>query len=157
MIEQLQDYLTFKNIYLYTNFLVIPFWLMIILIPTSRITKILVNSIILPLIFSTTYIFIIYKMIILDESLMQIFQLYLNLDNLYILFSTEGFLLVFWLHFISINLFLGSWISSDGVKYSMPRSLVGVSLIFVYYMGPVGLVLHWFLRIFYAKKINLYD
>ena len=97
------------------------------------------------------------KRIILDESLMQIFQLYLDLDNLYILFSTEGFLLVFWLHFISINLFLGSWISSDGVKYSMPRSLVGVSLIFVYYMGPVGLVLHWFLRIFYAKKINLYD
>jgi len=39
----------------------------------------------------------------------------------------------------------------------MPRSLVGVSLIFVYFMGPVGLVLHWFLRIFYAKKINLYD
>jgi hypothetical protein len=157
MIEQLQDYLTFKNIYLYTNFLVIPFWLMIILIPTSRITKILVNSIILPLIFSTTYIFIIYKMIILDESLMQTFQLYLDLDNLYILFSTEGFLLVFWLHFISINLFLGSWMSSDGVKYSMPRSLVAVSLIFVYFMGPVGLVLHWFLRIFYAKKINLYD
>jgi len=96
-------------------------------------------------------------MIILDESLMQTFQLYLDLDNLYILFSTEGFLLVFWLHFISINLFLGSWMSSDGVKYSMPRSLVAVSLIFVYFMGPVGLVLHWFLRIFYAKKINLYD
>jgi len=157
MIEQFQDYLTFKNIYLYTNLLVIPFWLMIILIPTSKITKILVNSIILPLIFSTTYIFIIYKMIILDESLMQTFQLYLDLDNLYILFSTEGFLLVFWLHFVSINLFLGSWMSSDGVKYSMPRSLVAVSLIFVYFMGPVGLVLHWFLRIFYAKKINLYD
>ena len=157
MIEQFQDYLTFKNIYLYTNFLVLPFWLMIILIPNSKITKILVNSIILPLIFSTTYIFIIYKMIILDESLMQTFQLYLDLDNLYILFSTEGFLLVFWLHFVSINLFLGSWMSSDGVKYSMPRSLVAVSLIFVYFMGPVGLVLHWFLRIFYAKKINLYD
>jgi hypothetical protein len=157
MIEQFQDYLTFKNIYLYTNFLVLPFWLMIILIPNSKITKILVNSIILPLIFSTTYIFIIYKMIILDESLMQTFQLYLDLDNLYILFSTEGFLLVFWLHFVSINLFLGSWMSSDGVKYSMPRSLVAISLIFVYFMGPVGLVLHWFLRIFYAKKINLYD
>ena len=157
MIEQFQDYLTFKNIYLYTNLIVIPFWLMIILIPNSKITKIIVNSIFLPLMFSSAYIFIIYKMIILDESLMQIFQLYLDLDNLYTLFSTEGFLLVFWLHFLSINLFLGSWMSSDGVKYNMPRSLVAVSLIFVYFMGPIGLVLHWFLRIFYAKKINLYD
>ena len=157
MIEQFQDYLTFKNIYLYTNLIVIPFWLMIILIPNSKITKIIVNSIFLPLMFSSAYIFIIYKMIILDESLIQIFQLYLDLDNLYTLFSTEGFLLVFWLHFLSINLFLGSWMSSDGIKYNMPRSLVAVSLIFVYFMGPVGLVLHWFLRIFYAKKINLYD
>ena len=157
MIEQFQDYLTFKNIYLYTNLIVIPFWLMIILIPNSKITKIIVNSIFLPLMFSSAYIFIIYKIIILDESLIQIFQLYLDLDNLYTLFSTEGFLLVFWLHFLSINLFLGSWMSSDGIKYNMPRSLVAVSLIFVYFMGPVGLVLHWFLRIFYAKKINLYD
>ena len=157
MIEQFQDYLTFKSVYLYTNLIVIPFWLMIILIPNSKITKIIVNSIFLPLIFSSVYVFIIYKMIILDESLIQIFQLYLDLDNLYTLFSTEGFLLLFWLHFLSINLFLGSWMSSDGIKYNMPRSLVAISLIFVYFMGPVGLVLHWFLRIFYAKKINLYD
>ena len=157
MIEQFQNYLTFKNIYLYTNFAVLPFWLMIIFIPNSKIAKILINSIILPLIFSSIYVFVIYKMIMLDESLLNIFQLYLDLDNLYTLFSTDGFLLIFWLHFISINLFLGSWMSNDGVKYGMPRGLVVIPLVLVYFMGPIGLVLHWFLRIFYAKKINLYD
>tara|TARA_B110000438_G_C15641096_1_gene575343 strand:+ start:347 stop:637 length:291 start_codon:yes stop_codon:yes gene_type:complete len=96
-------------------------------------------------------------MIILEESFLQIFQLYLDLDSLYTLFSTDSFLLIFWLHFLSINLFLGSWISTDGIKYNMPHSVVSISLIFVYFMGPVGLVLHWFIRIFYAKKISLHD
>ncbi len=157
MIEQFQDHLTFKNIYLYTNFVVIPFWLMIMLVPNSKLTKILVNSIVLPLIFSSTYIFIIYKMIIFEESFFQVFQLYLDLDNLYTIFSTEGFLLIFWLHFVSINLLLGSWIASDSIKYNVPRSILTISLIFVYFTGPVGIVLYWFFRIFYAKKINLYD
>ena len=38
---------------------------------------------------------IIYKMIIFEESFFQVFQLYLDLDNLYTIFSTEGFLLIF--------------------------------------------------------------
>ena len=157
MIIQFEEYLTFKNIFLYFNFGVLPFWLMIILIPNSRITKVLVNSIIIPLILAITYIYVIYKAILLGESLLQTFSLYLNLDNLYTLFSIESFLLVFWLHFLALNLFLGSWIASDGVKYNMPKSLVFVPLILVYFSGPVGLVLYWFFRIFYAKKLNFHD
>ena len=45
MIAQFQDYLTLENIYLWTNFGVIPFWLMLIIIPNSKVTQILVNSI----------------------------------------------------------------------------------------------------------------
>ena len=157
MIIQFQEYLTFENIFLYSNYGVLPFWLMIILIPSSKITKILVNSVIIPLILAITYIYVIYKTILLDESLLQTFQLYLNLDSLYTLFSIESFLLVFWLHFLSLNLFLGSWIASDSTKFSMPRGLVFAPLITVYFTGPVGLVLYWFFRIFYAKKINFHD
>ena len=157
MIIQFQEYLTFKNIFLYFNFGVLPFWLMLVLIPNSTITKILVNSVIIPLILAITYIYVIYKTILLDESLLQVFQLYLNLDNLYTLFSIESFLLVFWLHFLALNLFLGSWIASDGVKYGVPKSLVFVPLVIVYFTGPVGLVLYWFFRIFYAKKLNFHD
>ena len=157
MIIQFQEYLTLKNIFLYFNYGVIPFWLMMILIPNSRITKILVNSVIIPLILAITYVYVIYKTILLDESLLQIFQLYSNLDSLYTLFSIESFLLVFWLHFLALNLFLGSWIASDGVKYGMPRGLVFFPLILVYFTGPVGLVLYWFFRIFYSKKLALHD
>ena len=157
MLIQFEDYLTFENIYLWANFGVLPFWLMLIIIPNSRITKIFINSIVLPLILATAYVYVIYQTILLDEPMLDIFKLYLNLDNLYTLFATESFLLVFWIHFLSLNLFLGSWISRDGIKYNMPRSLVAIPLILIYFTGPVGLVLYWLFRVFYAKRLGFHD
>ena len=154
---QFQDYLTFENIYLWTNFGILPFWLMLIIIPNSKFTQFFVNSIILPLILSTTYIYIIYQTILLDEPIFDVFKLYLSLENLYTTFATESFLLVFWLHFLALNLFLGSWISRDGVKYNMSRGLVSVPLILVYFTGPLGLVLYWIIRVFYAKRLSFHD
>ena len=154
---QFQNYLTFEYIYLWTNFGILPFWLMLIIIPSSKFTQFFVNSVILPLILSITYIYIIYQAILLDEPIVDIFKLYLSLDNLYTIFATESFLLIFWLHFLTLNLFLGSWISRDGVKYNMPRGLVFIPLILVYFTGPLGLVFYWIIRVFYAKKLGFHD
>ena len=157
MLIQFQDYLTFENIYLWTNFSILPFWLMLIIIPNSKFTRFFVNSIILPLILSSIYIYIIYQIILLDEPMLDVLKLYLSLENLYTVFSTESFLLAFWLHFLALNLFLGSWISRDGIKYNMSRGLVSMPLITVYFTGPLGLVLYWIIRIFYAKRLSFHD
>ena len=154
---QFQNYLTFENIYLWTNFGILPFWLMLIIIPNSKITQFFVNSVIAPLILSTAYIYIIYQTILLDEPIFDFFKLYLSLDSLYTVFATESFLLIFWLHFLVLNLFLGSWISRDGVKYNITRKLVFLPLVMVYFTGPLGLVLYWLIRIFYAKKLGFHD
>ena len=157
MLIQFVDYLTFNNMYLWTNFGLLPFWLMLIIIPNSKVTQIFINSVILPLILSTAYVYVIYQSVLLDEPIFDIFKLYLSLDNLYTVFATESFLLVFWLHFLTLNLFLGSWISRDGVKHNISRSLVFFPLILIYFTGPLGLVLYWLIRIFYAKKLGFHD
>ena len=157
MLIDLQNYLTFENIYLWTNFGVLPFWLMLIFIPNYKITQILTNSVLLPLILACTYIYTFYQFILLDQSVFEILQLYLSLDSLYTVFASEAFLLVFWLHFIALNLFLGTWVSRDGLKYNLPRGFLILSLIIIYFTGPVGLVLYWFIRIFYAKKLGFND
>ena len=157
MLMQFQEYLTFENIYLWTNLGILPFWLMIVIIPNSKITQILVNSIILPLILSTAYVYVIYQSILLEESILDIFQLYLSLDNLYTVFATESFLVLFWIHFLALNLFLGSWISRDAIKYNISRKIALVPLILVYFTGPLGLMLYWFFRVFYAKRLGFHD
>ena len=157
MLFQFQEYLTFENIYIYSSFGVLPFWLLLMAIPNSRITQIFVNSIILPIILSTAYIYVLYKSILLGEPFIDIFKIYLNIDNLYTVFATESFLLFFWIHFLALNLFLGSWVSRDSVKYNIPKKIIFFPLILIYFAGPVGLVLYWFFRVFYSKKLGLHD
>ena len=143
--------------YLWTNFGLLPFWLMLIIIPNSKVTQIFINSVILPLILSTAYVYVIYQSVLLDEPIFDIFRLFLSLDNLYAVFATESFLLIFWLHFLALNLFLGSWISKDGIRYNMSRGLVVTPLILVYFTGPLGLVLYWLIRVFCAKRLSFHD
>ena len=157
MLILFQDYLSSENIYLWANLGVLPFWLMLILIPNSRFTQIFVNSIIAPLILGTAYVYIIYQSFLLDEPILDFFLLYVSLDNLYTVFATESFLLIFWLHFLSLNLFLGSWVSRDSVKYNISRGLIFVPLILIYFTGPIGLVLYWLIRTFYSKKLGFHD
>ena len=95
MLIQFKDYLTFENIYLWGNFGVLPFWLMLIVIPNSKITRIFVNSIIPTLLFASAYIYVIYQTILIDEPIFDIFRLYLSLDDLYTVFAIESILLVF--------------------------------------------------------------
>ena len=130
---------------------------MLLLIPGSRITQILINSIILPLILSSLYIYVIYQAILLDEPFYEFLKLYSSLDNLYTVFSSQNFLLAFWLHFIALNLFLGLWIARDAVKYNISRTIVFLPLIFAYFTGPLGLVIYWILRIFFAKRLSIHD
>ena len=157
MLIQFQNYFTFENIYLWANFGVLPFWLMLIFIPNSKFTQFFVNSIILPLILSTAYVYTIYLAILFDEPMFDFFRLYLSLDSLYAIFATESFLLIFWLHFLALNLFLGSWVSRDGGKYIITRSLLFIPLILIYFTGPLGLVLYWIIRVFFAKKLGFHD
>ena len=154
MINNFEEYLTLENIFLFANWGVIPFWILLLFSPNNIITRFLVHSIVAPLILGLAYIFITYK-IYLNGNFLDGFELYLGIENLYAIFSDENFLLIFWLHFLSISLFVGAWIARDSVRYSIPQSLTALSLIVTYFTGPLGIIIHWIIRIFFAKKISL--
>ena len=156
MINNLLDILNYENIYLIANWGVIPFWLLLIILPNHGVTNFFVQSIIAPLLLASAYVFVAYN-IFLEGNILDSFELYMGLDGLYSMFSSESFLLVFWIHFLSISLFLGAWISRDSQRYMVPRFFVIISLILTYFTGPVGLLIYWFIRIFFAKKISFND
>ena len=156
MINNLLGILSYENIYLIANWGVIPFWLLLIILPNHSLTNFFVQSVIAPLILAVAYAYVAYD-IFLEGNILDSFQLYSGLDGLYSMFSSEAFLLIFWIHFLAISLFLGAWITRDSKKYMVPRFFVIISLILTYFTGPVGLLIYWFVRIFFAKKINFND
>ncbi len=156
MLNDVIAFITPENIYLIANWGVIPFWLLLILAPNHGLTNFLAQSIIAPLLLATGYSFLSYNLY-LEKNIFDGFELYSGLDGLYSMFANEVLLLIFWLHFLAISLFAGAWIIRDARRYLIPKIITIPSLILTYFSGPVGLVIYWFIRIFFAKKISFND
>ena len=120
--------------------------------PQSHLNKFFVTSIFPFFLLSGVYIFILYKSFLIGYDFDSNFSLYLGLNELSRLFEDHLYLMIFWTHFIAINLFVGGWIVKDSQKFSINRILLSVPLIITYLIGPIGLFLYWIIRIFLCKK-----
>jgi len=157
MIEQIYTYFTIETLYMWINLGVLPFWFMLILFPQSHLCRIFVTSIFPIFILSGVYIFVLYKSYLINYDFIGNFSLYLGLNELSRLFEDSLYILFFWTHFIAINLFVGGWIVKDSQKFYINKILLAIPLITVYLIGPIGLFIYWVIRIFYAKRMNLYE
>ena len=157
MIEQIYTYFTIEILYFWVNLGVLPFWLILIFFPSSNINKFFVTSILPILLLSGAYIFALYKSYLNSYDFISNFELYLSMSNLSNLFSNNLFIILFWIHFVSINLFVGGWMVRDSQKLYINKILVAFPLIITYLIGPLGVFIYWLMRIFYAKSINLYE
>ena len=157
MIEQIYNYFTIEMLYYWVNFGVLPFWLLLIFFPQSHLCRYFVTSIFPIFVLSGTYIFVLYKSYLNSYDFMGNFNLYFGINDISNLFSDKNFLMMFWIHFIAINLFTGGWIVKDAQKFSINNIVLIIPLLVTYLIGPLGLFLYWLIRIFYAKNISLYD
>ena len=157
MTEQIYTYFTIEMIYLWLNIGIIPFWFVLVFFPQSKICKIFTISIFPILIFSMIYCYVVYLIFQAGYDFLNSFKLYLGINELLNLFSDSSFLILFWIHFLAINLFCGGWIVNDYQKFGISKILIFFPLIITYFVGPLGISIYWIIRIFYAKKINLYD
>ena len=157
MIEQIYNYFTIEMLYYWVNLGVLPFWLILIFFPQSHICRYLVTSIFPIFLLGGAYVFMLYKSYVGSYDFDGNFDLYLGIDNISDLFSDKTFLMMFWIHFISINLFTGGWIVRDSQKLAINKIVIIFPLLVTYLIGPIGIFIYWLIRIFYAKSINLYD
>ena len=157
MIEQIYTFFTMEMIYLWLNLGVLPFWFVLVVFPKSQICRVFIASIFPIFILSLAYTYLLYLAYIDGYDFLQNFKLYLGLREVYNLFENQSFLILFWVHFLAMNLFCGGWIIKDSQMFGMNKFLVSLPLIIIYLIGPIGLTVYWIIRIFYAKRINLYE
>ena len=157
MIEQIYNYFTIEMIYFWLNLGVIPFWLILVFFPQTRICKIFTISVFPIFILSLIYCYSIYQIFQYGYDFSINLRLYLGMNEISNLFSNNSFLILFWIHFLSVNLFCGAWIVNDYQKFGISKILMFLPLIITYFIGPIGIFVYWILRIFYAKRITLYD
>ncbi len=163
--ETIKDFFTLEHIYLLANYGVIPLWLLLVFMPSSRFTNIVINSIFLPTLLAFTYGYLLYQefyaggMFAADAATKAAgnFKLYLGLDELGSLLSNKIFLLTFWIHFLTISIFTGTWIAKDALRNGIHKYVVLFPLILTYFTGPLGLFLYLFLRLIIIQRIRMHD
>ena len=157
MIEQISDFFSMEMIYLWLNIGVLPFWFILIFFPQSNICRYFVTSIFPYLVLGSVYIYLLFLLYKFDYNFLDNFKLYLGIIELNDLFSNNFFLITFWTHFLAINLFCGSWIVRDSQKLLINKFLIIIPLMITYFIGVLGIFLYWIIRIFYSKRITLFD
>jgi len=157
MIEQISEFFTIEMIYMWLNIGVIPFWLILIIFPQTKVCGLFVTSIFPSLMLATVYIYLLYIFFNTGYAFEKSFILYLGFYDLAELFESNEFLILFWTHFLAINLFCGAWIVKDSQRFYMSKFLIFFPLIITYFVGPMGLFIYWVIRIFFAKRITLFD
>ena len=157
MIEQISDFFSMEMIYLWLNIGVLPFWFILIFFPQSNICRYFVTSIFPYLVLGSVYTYLLFLLYKFDYNYLDNFKLYLGIIELNDLFSDNFFLITFWTHFLAINLFCGSWIVRDSQKLLINKFLIIIPLLITYFIGVLGIFLYWIIRIFYSKRITLFD
>ena len=157
MIDQIYTFFSIEMIYLWLNFGVLPFWFMLLFFPQTKICRIFVTSVFPILVLVAINLYLIFEISKNEFNFFGVFNLYLGIDELLNLFSDENYIILFWIHFLAINLFCGSWIVKDYQKINMPKTLAFIPIVLTYFFGPLGISVYWLLRIFFSKKIDLYD
>ena len=157
MIEQISDFFSMEMIYLWLNIGVLPFWFILIFFPQSNICRYFVTSIFPYLVLGSVYTYLLFLLYKFDYNFFDNFKLYLGIIELNDLFSDNFFLITFWTHFLAINLFCGSWIVRDSQKLFINKFLIIIPLLITYFIGVLGIFLYWIIRIFYSKRITLFD
>ena len=157
MIDQIYTFFSIEMIYLWLNFGVLPFWFMLLFFPQTKICRIFVTSVFPILVLAAIDLYLIFQISKNGFNFFEGFNLYLGIDELLNLFSDENYIVLFWIHFLTINLFCGSWIVKDYQKINMPKTLAFIPIVLTYFIGPLGISVYWLFRIFFSKKIDLYD
>ena len=157
MIEPIYNYFTIEILYFWINLGVLPFWFLIIFFPQSQLCKFIATSIFPIFLLGTAYGFVLYKSYLSAYDFLGNFDLYLGITYVADLFKDDLYLMLFWIHFVSINLFVGGWILKDSQKFLINKYLLTLPLIVTYLIGPIGLFVYWIIRIFYAKRLSLYE
>ena len=126
-----------------SNYLVLPFWLLMIFLPGWRWTRVILSSPFVAIAPALLYA------ILVVPRLWQLLPAVARPDLqtiMGLLGSSEGATIA-WLHFLAFDLFVGRWIYLDAHKHKISTWLVSPLLVLTLLFGPMGFLLYLMVRL----------
>jgi hypothetical protein len=129
--------MTASSLYLLSNYLMMPLWLLLIVSLFVTRWVPLVQRIALfglPLVFGVAYSVALLTQLPTAEGSFD------SLAGIRALFGNDWLLFAGWLHYLVFDFFVGAWVARDGTRQAMPRPWVAACLVGCFLAGPLGLL-----------------
>ena len=133
------------------NWLVIPFWLLLVIAPRWRWTQRLVHGPVVLLLLTPIYAYMLFGYAPAPKEMN-----FLTLYGVMIGFSAPNIVVAGWIHYLIFDLFIGAWESRDALRRGVPYLWVVPCLLATLMVGPVGLTLYVIVRFFHSRAVE-YD
>lgn len=137
------------KIFSLANTVALAAWLLLLIAPKARVTRLLVQSGLIILFFGGVY------MVVLGISFSQSGSApdFGSLAGVKALFLNDYAVVAGWVHYLAFDLFVGTWQVEDAKKRGIRHYWLIPSLFFTFMLGPVGWLLYQIIRAAHARKV----
>jgi hypothetical protein len=139
-----------EMIFSLSSLLVMPFWFLMIFLPTWKWTRRIIAS---PWISAGAAL--LYTVLVLP-SILQVLPAVMNpkLQDIQSLLGTPSGATIAWAHFLAFDLFVGRWVYLDSREKNLSPFIVSPILFFVLMLGPLGFLVYLLTRLARQSRAN---
>ena len=137
-----------ETLFSLSNLLVLPFWVLIIVLPHWRWTERLMQSPLVSLAPALLYAALVLPQ--LGGILAAVARP--TLGGIAALLGTPAGATIAWAHFLAFDLFVGRWAFLDSRERQISAWLMAPILFMVLMLGPIGFLLYLATRAFYQRR-----
>ncbi|MCE9522737.1 MAG: DUF4281 domain-containing protein [Alphaproteobacteria bacterium] len=132
------------TVYQLLNYGVLPFWALLVFVPTLKFTDWLVHSVAAPIALGVVYAWLLANA--LTGASMPEGAGFATLDGLMLTFTSKHAVVAGWAHYIVFDLFVGAWEARDAQRAGLNHFILIPCLLLTLLVGPVGLLLYLMIR-----------
>jgi len=126
-----------ETLFKWANIMVLPFWLLLAIVPKNRWTVLIVRSGGASCLMAVLYMFVLSK-----ASTELALDALTTLQGIRQAFGDDWVLLGGWIHYLAFDLYVGAKITREHTAMGGSHPILLIKLLFTMMLGPVGLFLH---------------
>ena len=137
-------------IFMICTYAVLPAWWLLTFFPKWKWTDKIVQQLWMPAALAGVYVFLTVTKSPRPEG-----ANLMSLDGLMLIYSRPDAALISWIHFLTLDLFVGTWQVRDAKRLNIHPVLVAPCLFLTFATGPLGLLLYFIIRVVARHKVSL--
>lgn len=132
------------------NYGIIPFWVMLVVLPRWRWTTLVVHSPLPALLLVPAYAILLFGGQPAREG-----ASFFTLEGVSNIFTSPSTIAACWIHYLVFDMFVGAWEARDARRRGIPHWLLVPCLVLTLLFGPIGYALYLAVRAVKTKVLLL--